>query len=552
MRRGGGRLLRRIPVMGALLAGGGALASMFGMDDDPTKSAEENRTQRYRGTGEALGMGVGGVLGGLLGSVLGPAGTVAGALVGSLVGEKVGEKVGAAVGDWTKGLVDSDIPGMIAKGWNVFTAGLTASWESLTTDIQTAWGEITTKANEWWDITKDAAGKLTDKVSELAATANDWIKQKTGVDVRQSASNAWDSTKAWIGDKASQASLFVQDNAGKLVPNTIKRAAAAGAAAAAQAKAGYDEARGKPTTAPAPANALQSGARTAGNMAGNGINKIVETGAGYNVVQRNDGSVVRQDGARNWRNNNPGNIEWKEGGFAARHGAIGSDGRFAIFPSYEAGRAAKAALIFDGPNYKEKSLTDAIARYAPPSENNTAAYQRSVLAAVGGANKRMSEYTPAEREAIMDAMQKVEGYRAGKTTTVRRRHGGHSACVGAGAVAVGAYRRRLEYAAVGASEHPGAADGYRATGGGLRRWCWPRHGRRDDQERSEPERARSRHRARANRWDRIRLEQLHPSIENNIGGDVPTGARLAAKQLDPRKCQKGAHAGRENHREHRH
>lgn len=436
--KGGGRLLRRIPLLGALLAGGGAIASMLGIDDDDSKTPEENRAQRYRGTGEAVGMGVGGVLGGLLGSLLGPAGTVAGALVGSIVGEKVG----GAVGAWTKGLIDSDIGGKIIEGWNVVTAGVSAAWESLTTDVKTAWGTITTKAGEWWDKTSEVAKTLSDKVGELASGMNDWFKGKTGIDIAQTASDAVTSVKstagtAWSAAKgyAAEAGAAVADAAGRagaaLIPNTVKRAYTAGSAAATQAKAGYDEARGKPTTVPAPANALQTGARSAGNMAGGGINRIVETGAGYNVVQKADGSVVRQDGARNWRNNNPGNIE--AGKFASSMGAIGSDGRFAIFPSYEAGRAAKAKLIFEGDQgralstagdygkrlgYKDKTLKQAIAAYAPQEENNTATYQAAVLASVGGANKKMRGYTPAEREAIMDAMQKVEGYRAGKTTTV--------------------------------------------------------------------------------------------------------------------------------------
>ena len=42
----------------------------------------------------------------------------------------------------------------------------------------------------------------------------------------------------------------------------------------------------------------------------------------------------RSGGTRAWRNNNPGNIEGSN--FANTHGAIGGDGRFAIFPSQEA------------------------------------------------------------------------------------------------------------------------------------------------------------------------------------------------------------------------
>ena len=48
-------------------------------------------------------------------------------------------------------------------------------------------------------------------------------------------------------------------------------------------------------------------------------------------------------GTRGDRNNNPGNIEYGE--FAKAHGAIGSDGRFAIFPNKAAGTSAMGELL---------------------------------------------------------------------------------------------------------------------------------------------------------------------------------------------------------------
>lgn len=140
------------------------------------------------------------------------------------------------------------------------------------------------------------------------------------------------------------------------------------------------------------------------------------------------GNFRKVGGSRSWRNNNPGNMEY--GTFAKSHGAIGTDGRFAIFPTEEAGRRAKEALIFEsnggkrlpnnpldygaGIGYRDKTLTQMIAAYAPASENNTRAYQQRVLAAVGGRNKRMRDYTPAERKAIMQAMLVVEGWKVGR------------------------------------------------------------------------------------------------------------------------------------------
>jgi hypothetical protein len=156
----------------------------------------------------------------------------------------------------------------------------------------------------------------------------------------------------------------------------------------------------------------------------NVIAKVLEVGPGYNVVQRPDGTVEKQQGARNWRNNNPGNIEYKPGGFAEEQGAIGPDGRFAIFPTYEMGRKAKEKLIFEGKNYKDLDLKSAIARYAPPTnnagqfENDTADYQKKVLSAVGGENKTMSSYSQSQRESIMNAMEQKEGFKVGKVATI--------------------------------------------------------------------------------------------------------------------------------------
>ena len=94
-----------------------------------------------------------------------------------------------------------------------------------------------------------------------------------------------------------------------------------------------------PETSKKPVSAGSAGQEAAPGQ----ISKIVEVGPGYNVVQLADGSVERRSGARNWRNNNPGNIEY--GSFSKKYGAIGGDGRFAIFPSYEVGRKAKEALL---------------------------------------------------------------------------------------------------------------------------------------------------------------------------------------------------------------
>lgn len=307
--KGGGKLLKRIPVLGALISGGMALGSAFGMDDDPSKSPEENRTQRYRDTGEAVGMGVGGAAGAAVGSLLGPIGTV----VGGYLGAMLGEKIGGAVGEWTKSFVDSDVGGKVIQGWDVFTTGLGAAWDSLVTDAKTTWGDITTKAGAWWDSTKEAAGTLADKVSSLADGMNSWFKDKTGIDVKQNvtaaadkvgevAGNAWEKTKGvaiagWSAAKGYGADALdaAKTGAAALVPNTAKRAYSAGAAAAGQAKAGYDVARGTESTAGAPVGALQQGARAAGGSLGDLIAKGEGGYGSFNRGQAGDSRGASMD-----------------------------------------------------------------------------------------------------------------------------------------------------------------------------------------------------------------------------------------------------------------
>ena len=124
-----------------------------------------------------------------------------------------------------------------------------------------------------------------------------------------------------------------------------------------------------------------------------------------------DGNVtIKQGGTRSWRNNNSGNMEY--GKFAKAHGAIGTDGRFAIFPDEKTGDKAREALIFNG-KYRNLSLKDAIYKYAPPKENNTELYYKTIKNAVG-MDKKMSDYSASERQAILNAMKKHEGYKVGK------------------------------------------------------------------------------------------------------------------------------------------
>jgi YD repeat-containing protein len=107
------------------------------------------------------------------------------------------------------------------------------------------------------------------------------------------------------------------------------------------------------------------------------------------------------------RNNNPGNIE--AGNYANSQGAIGDDGRFAVFASRLTGTRAQTGLIF-GKNYANLTLGQAIAKYAPSFENNSAAYAAAVAAAAGvSLDTKMKDIPESKRAAVVAGMQAVEG-----------------------------------------------------------------------------------------------------------------------------------------------
>lgn len=84
---------------------------------------------------------------------------------------------------------------------------------------------------------------------------------------------------------------------------------------------------------------------------------------------------------RGVRNNNPGNIEY--GPFARRHGAVGTDGRFAVFPDMQTGTQALAALMASYKRGGYDTIDEIVERYAPSHENNTSAYKNFLSKRMG-------------------------------------------------------------------------------------------------------------------------------------------------------------------------
>lgn len=219
---------KRIPIIGAALAG---LTGIFGIFDSEG-DANLTRAEKDQKTGKAIGGAAGTIAGGfggmkagaLLGSFAGPVGTAIGGVVGGIAGmwfgDKAGDIVGETVGGWVTSLREADIPGAIKGAWASVTASISAAWTSVTTSISTAWTSVTTTVRETWtgvtnsiseawtSVTtsiSDAWGGLTESLraswdavmepltgffdkakkglSESLTGLNDWLKEKTGVDI---------------------------------------------------------------------------------------------------------------------------------------------------------------------------------------------------------------------------------------------------------------------------------------------------------------------------------------------------------------------------------
>lgn len=147
------------------------------------------------------------------------------------------------------------------------------------------------------------------------------------------------------------------------------------------------------------------------------VTEIVESKGRKLVLRSSDGTLIERVGNINWRANNPGNIR------PTKHslnwpGVVGSidtiNGKFLVFDSYESGRAALYRQLFEMPSYKNLTISQALQKYAPASDNNDpVSYAKSVIA-VAGSDSVLSSFDETTRHKIIDAFQKKEGFVPGK------------------------------------------------------------------------------------------------------------------------------------------
>lgn len=140
---------------------------------------------------------------------------------------------------------------------------------------------------------------------------------------------------------------------------------------------------------------------------------VAAMGANYDVVyDMSDGTkITRRGGTRAWRNANPGNLRYTE--FTQRMGAVGTAGGFAIFPSEEIGAEALDSLLRSD-KYSRLTMGQAVMKYAPPHENDTARYLASLRKITGvHHDTKMHTLNTAQMERVVAAIRQLEGWREG-------------------------------------------------------------------------------------------------------------------------------------------
>ncbi|WP_028100544.1 hypothetical protein [Pseudoduganella violaceinigra] len=123
---------------------------------------------------------------------------------------------------------------------------------------------------------------------------------------------------------------------------------------------------------------------------------------------------LHSGGTRAWRNNNPGNLSKAE-----KSGlAIGVGGPFAVFPDHEAGKAALKFVLTHV--YDDKRLDKVFEKYAPAKDNNDPEHYTMLVKKFTGldASRTVGDLNAAELDKFMGAIERVEGWKAGKVEPI--------------------------------------------------------------------------------------------------------------------------------------
>jgi len=131
------------------------------------------------------------------------------------------------------------------------------------------------------------------------------------------------------------------------------------------------------------------------------------------IYVKKDGTKIKRiGGSVAWRNNTPGNI--RKSPFARQNGAVGETDKWAVFPNEEAGLVAITKLL-RSKSYRDLSISEAIHRWAPASDNNNPkSYSQRVSKMTGlPVNTKINNLNDNDLMRVARAIQTVEGWTVG-------------------------------------------------------------------------------------------------------------------------------------------
>lgn len=216
--------IKKIPLIGGAITSLMAAFSIYKDENDTTLTDTEKRKRHGKNIGGAAG-GIAGMVGGAklgaaIGALGGPIGSAIGVAVGGIAGgffgDSAGSIIGEKIGSFTNNLIAADIPGKISGVWTSFTDSLRGTWDDVTGKMRTKWDEVTTSLSNLWEkitapftAAKEKVEKVVDSAKEKAVEVgnqvNNFVKDKTGFDVKASASA--------LAEKAGEKVDFVKNKA---------------------------------------------------------------------------------------------------------------------------------------------------------------------------------------------------------------------------------------------------------------------------------------------------------------------------------------------------
>lgn len=245
-----GKVLKRVPILGALLTAGGSALDVRASESNKNATRKEKDVTTGsavgRGAGALTGAMAGGAAGAAVGSVVPLVGTAVGGFVGAAVGawmgESAGEVIGSKFGEWVGELRSSQFIKTMTSTWDDMTTFTGHLWGQASKEVGERFGKVSDLLNASWTAVTDSMKKVSDKIgaswdaavekmsekwsavtskmesfwstiSDSASKANDWIKEKTGIDIGGGISRATEAVSTAVNDVTNTVSNTVSNAA---------------------------------------------------------------------------------------------------------------------------------------------------------------------------------------------------------------------------------------------------------------------------------------------------------------------------------------------------